>query len=528
MVQHTEHDLVHGVKLEPEQAEMGFGLGQSREPNVSSTFDNDISQGLASLSLTENQAMLDNLNAPNGSMHIVPQPPIGTSPAGQMDTSLRRTITVSDLQERSKFMSQNIQNIEHQMHNLASARAAMTDQLFTQKMRTLQLEITQRKEGLAKINQLIHKMISSGETSMTLPRPRSPPRGPSWEVNRSMPATSSYAPLPNALAFDHSTPGLPFNPLASPVPPLSKESSKVQQKDLWPIIAGRLGCVQFPGEPPKSGPAAANQLAHVYREYLMEFDRIYMNSFVDQRRKNMMFAQHMAHNPIFTKFTAPQIKTLVECSDKSVHEMRMDNMPEELIRAVEEHRQQLQVLAREQSLFRTMLTMKQGDGIMPMIPPVMAVKPPFCGPPQNPNISRAMAPGPSFIPGNTAPLGPHPTPLQQALLDVHTMRQDYLQRCIPNLQTVDVPAEQRLEYNSLLEQVHSRATAMEQKLSYLHLVGKSEQNTRLVISKVINVQHQRTMIGYSNPRFIMTLDDLRKANQVIQTALDFVSNVFKT
>ena len=73
---------------------------------------------------------------------------------------------LSDLQERSKFMSQNIQNIEQQMHNLASARAAMTDQLFTQKMRTLQLEITQRREGLAKINQLIHKMISSGETSM--------------------------------------------------------------------------------------------------------------------------------------------------------------------------------------------------------------------------------------------------------------------------------------------------------------------------------------------------------------------------
>ncbi|KAK7051102.1 hypothetical protein VNI00_005214 [Paramarasmius palmivorus] len=592
-----------------------------------------------------------------------PQPPVGPtgrptgpSPPGQMGipNGPRRIITLSDLQERSQFMGQNIQSIEFQMRNLASARATMTDQIFTQKMRTLQLEITQRKEGLTKINQLMNQMTTSGKTTMTLPLPQSAP-GPSWMANQSMPGSSlqqppfggngnmsgpigqpslqtngqpspspahaspsslgtprsgppaNAPPFPNQVppnmnfpqansqgspsasganglgnnanggAIGNSVPqGLPFN-LLGPIPPLAKErfgssyknfcaqknitheqrllsidnltidlyalhvevmkeggANLVQQKDLWPIIAGRLGCVQFPGEPPKSGPAAANQLAHVYREYLMEFDRIYMASFADQRRKT--FAQQMVQNPIFTKFTAPQIKTLVEFSNKSVPEMRMANMPEELIRAVEGHRQHLQVLAREQNLFRTMLTMKsgqQGNGGMPMVPPDggMSVKPPFSGSPQPSNINGVMPPGPPFIPGNTAPLGPHPTPsqqgLQQALLDVHTMRQDYLQRCIPNLQTVDVPAEQRLEYNSLLEQVHSRATAMEQKLSYLHLVGKSEQNTRLVISKVINVQHQRTMIGYSNPRFIMTLDDLRKANQVIQTALDFVSNAFK-
>lgn len=48
------------------------------------------------------------------------------------------------------------------------------------------------------------------------------------------------------------------------------------------MIGGRMGFVQFPGsapnDPPKSGPGVAQQLQHLYSEYLQAFDSIYISS----------------------------------------------------------------------------------------------------------------------------------------------------------------------------------------------------------------------------------------------------------
>ncbi|KAH7912030.1 hypothetical protein BJ138DRAFT_980311, partial [Hygrophoropsis aurantiaca] len=52
----------------------------------------------------------------------------------------------------------------------------------------------------------------------------------------------------------------------------------VNQRDLWPIIGGRLGLVQFPGsdgQSGKSGPGIASQLAHAYQRYLQAFEQAY-------------------------------------------------------------------------------------------------------------------------------------------------------------------------------------------------------------------------------------------------------------
>ncbi|ESK82159.1 hypothetical protein Moror_14483 [Moniliophthora roreri MCA 2997] len=582
------------------------------------------------------------------------RPPIGPSPPGPMGMG-RRTINLSDLQERSQAMTNNIQNIEFQMRNLASGHSTMSEQLFAQRMRFLQNDIATKRENLAKINQLINQMTTTGKTTMTLPLPATqggtpwmsnqpmagPPNSlqPPFGGNGNTPGPASQPPPPQApgqsspspahastnnlgaarpgpavntppfpnqaspnMGFTPHSQGSPPGPgpsglgtnvnpgvgplgnsamgpqqggpltFAGPIPALTKERfntsykgfcmqrgithdqrllsidnltidlhslhvevmkeggmNAVQQKDLWPVIAARLGCIQFPGEPPKSGPAAANQLAHVYKEYLVDFDRIYMNSVIEQRRKqHLQMAHQLAQTPIFTKFTAHQIKTLVDFSAKSVQEMRMVNMPEELIRAIESNRQQLQVLAREQNLFRTMLTLVKtqpaGNGAITG-PDGMTMSSQ-----QSSVMSGGVPPGGApFMPGNPGPFPPKPTQqgFQQALHDVHAMKQDYTVRCLPNLPPAEVPAESRLEYNSLLEQVYSRATNMDQKLAYFHLVAKNEQKTKMIISKVINVQQQRNMIGYSNPKFIMSLEDLRIANLVILQAIDFVANALK-
>jgi hypothetical protein len=66
--------------------------------------------------------------------------------------------------------------------------------------------------------------------------------------------------------------------------------SKVQNEELWDVIGGKMGFVQFPAsdarEPAKSGPGVAHRLAVVYKEYLLPFDTMYITS-VFERRKQM-------------------------------------------------------------------------------------------------------------------------------------------------------------------------------------------------------------------------------------------------
>lgn len=44
-----------------------------------------------------------------------------------------------------------------------------------------------------------------------------------------------------------------------------------------------MGFVQLNGDPPRSGPAIANRLLHVYREYLQQFDLMYLKSSLQKK-----------------------------------------------------------------------------------------------------------------------------------------------------------------------------------------------------------------------------------------------------
>ncbi|THU84421.1 hypothetical protein K435DRAFT_404144 [Dendrothele bispora CBS 962.96] len=73
----------------------------------------------------------------------------------------------------------------------------------------------------------------------------------------------------------------------------------MQSKDLWAVIGARMGFVQFPGghpnDLPKSGPAIAQQLAHVYKEYLAAFDTVY-NGFQHSSRDPEQYDQQTSGN----------------------------------------------------------------------------------------------------------------------------------------------------------------------------------------------------------------------------------------
>ena len=67
--------------------------------------------------------------------------------------------------------------------------------------------------------------------------------------------------------------------------------------DQWPIIAGRLGFVNFPDdarEPAKSSPVVAVHLEHVYRQCLQEFDSQYLRQVIHHRK--MMILQQQRVN----------------------------------------------------------------------------------------------------------------------------------------------------------------------------------------------------------------------------------------
>ncbi|KAJ3574140.1 hypothetical protein NP233_g1972 [Leucocoprinus birnbaumii] len=58
---------------------------------------------------------------------------------------------------------------------------------------------------------------------------------------------------------------------------------EVNVREIWNVIGGRMGFVNFPEsdrEPPNSGPVVAQHLAHVYREYLLDFEQVYLRTWL--------------------------------------------------------------------------------------------------------------------------------------------------------------------------------------------------------------------------------------------------------
>ncbi|KAL0565482.1 hypothetical protein V5O48_016545 [Marasmius crinis-equi] len=145
----------------------------------------------------------------------------------------------------------------------------------------------------------------------------------------------------------------------------------VQQRDLWAVIAARMGWVQFPGgpnDPAKSGPDAANQLAYVYKEYLADFDRVYMSSVLENRRKQQAFQQLL---PSQLRALSPQqMRMLVQVADIPAAELRAKGMPEDLVRVVETNREALQLMRQDQNMFKNMLhpAPEQQPGLPPFGP----------------------------------------------------------------------------------------------------------------------------------------------------------------
>ncbi|KAL0057757.1 hypothetical protein AAF712_015587 [Marasmius tenuissimus] len=302
----------------------------------------------------------------------------------------------------------------------------------------------------------------------------------------------------------------------------------VQQKDLWAVIAGRMGCVQLPGtptEPPKSGPGVADRVAHVYKSYLAEFDRIYMNSVQNEYRRKFLLPQLSSSQ--LKGMNSQQIRMLVQVSDVPAAELR-GKVPDEILRVLETNRQTLQLMKQDQNVFQTFLSAAQPSN------PGVPIDPDVVGMPSQPPFNNSMqriGGGITGLPPNDHQGSSIARRLHAALQEIQFMKQEYIPK-IATLPPVEVSNVQRLEYNNLLEQVHRTSQEVERKLPFFHVAlsaknPNASSSTRKLVTHIINVQQQRQMVEFSTPRFILSLQDLRAAQSVFNSGIEYVATHWK-
>ena len=118
---------------------------------------------------------------------------------------------------------------------------------------------------------------------------------------------------------------------------------------MWNIIGARMGFVQFhrtENEPAKSGPGVAQQLAHIYKEYLSQFDGFY----VSQQRIKMQQANASFQAQVAAFNCSPQqMQAVIALSHMSVQDLHAQNIPEKMIQFVENHRASLQRAHQDQN-----------------------------------------------------------------------------------------------------------------------------------------------------------------------------------
>ncbi|KAF8072116.1 hypothetical protein FPV67DRAFT_1411823 [Lyophyllum atratum] len=313
---------------------------------------------------------------------------------------------------------------------------------------------------------------------------------------------------------------------------------KVHNKELWNVIGGRMGFVQFPGtdtEPAKSGPGVAQRLAQVYKEYLAGFDQVYINSVIDSRRK-----MQAAAAPQNRLMNAHQMQMVIGYANQSVEELRRQGVQDKIIQFVENNRAHLQRTVMEQGMFRGQFQNQGlrsseqhgGQGLtgppFQNATPASGQHPPFM---QQQNGLLPMQ-GNNFM-DNRQPQLPqqqhaHPqngnnlmrATKEQAMAFIQKTKRDFLANNLPNMRGVDVPMDQRAEFNNLLQQLHHYAQEIDTKLPMYFYVLKSEDLIRKLIAIILTVNQQRGMLNTPNPRYIVGLDILRNMMAQVHSAND--------
>ncbi|KAG5220113.1 ARID domain-containing protein [Salix suchowensis] len=270
---------------------------------------------------------------------------------------------------------------------------------------------------------------------------------------------------------------------------------KVNQKDLWAVIGARMGFVSFPAsdtEPAKSGPAVAGQLAHVYKEYLAAFDMLYIQSVIEQKKKQMIQQNQLnqnqnqgnahpnsgppagpggpeggvggamnigAMNPQQRPSLTPQhMQMMVQYASRSAAELRAQGVHERVIQFVEQNRATLQRNALDQDRFRGQFR------------PASAI------------ISSLMRSEPQLT--------------QAAIKIIQQLKTNIPQQLEPlRSATAIVSPDQRMEYNQLIEQVFHASQELDAKLPMFYVLLNNDEMLKELVAIVCDKPRELTIYG---------------------------------
>ncbi|KAG5641821.1 hypothetical protein DXG03_004140 [Asterophora parasitica] len=353
-------------------------------------------------------------------------------------------------------------------------------------------------------------------------------------------------------------------------------ANKVHSMELWNVIGGRMGFVQFPGtdaEPAKSGPGVAQRLAQVYKEYLAGFDQVYINSFIESRIKNanaearrlaaqqQQQAQEAAQRAAAAAsangggpstqmqarhiMNAQQMQMVIGYANQSADELRRAGVQDKIIQFVEQNRAHLQRTVREQGMFRGNF---QNQGLrppeqhgMPMATPFLGGGPHQSAPPtggQTPQQfmqqrqQNGLLPmqGNNFMDNRQPQLPPqqqqHPqngNPIvratkEQAMAFINKTKREFQTNNLPNMRGIEVSLEQRPEFMHLLQDLQHITREIDAKLPMYFFVLKSEESIRKLIAIIMTVGQQGALLNTPNPRYIVAIEILRNMMTQVKSA----------
>lgn len=317
---------------------------------------------------------------------------------------------------------------------------------------------------------------------------------------------------------------------------------------MWAVIGGRLGLVQFPGndsEPARSGPGIAQQLHNTYEQHLQHFEHAYiltvknrpttgspqqpiqqMNSgplAIGNNATPVMSGNptEMPPNPPRPFLNQQLIAAAARYAHTSAQDMRTQRVHEHMIAFVERHRpelmkvyqQQIQLIAKRNAE-QEQQNMANAQGQPPNMHEQSSIgMQPGVQRPSQPIGANTMVSVPSgdakmvngsFVSENVA-AALHKQPpthdqIQHAMMTIGQLKQMFQQRSelssylfcchlysfqgLHGMTALQIPDEQRLEYNQLLEQVYKMTSELEAKLHMYFVVFKNEELLRRYVAIV--------------------------------------------
>ncbi|KAJ6492584.1 hypothetical protein C8R47DRAFT_433213 [Mycena vitilis] len=128
------------------------------------------------------------------------------------------------------------------------------------------------------------------------------------------------------------------------------------------------------------------------------------------------------------------------------------------------------------------------------------------------------------------PARPSREHVRAAFEHIIKLKNDYSpERIRQRVPAIDIPAEQRMEYNTILEQLHEACTDLDPKLPFLFAITRNEDLIRrLVVIAQTAIYHWEMVSSCSSCKLLVTLDTLRTMLQQVHRTNEIMARAVPT